>query len=109
MNKTLLAFFLACLTVSGLLSSCTLLHPTLHQRPIQVNISSDNDVHDVVTAVEALHRPDIDVHTMKASSISSGSFFWLLPFWALGFMLITGLVLFFYKIYCRWLHVNPQI
>ena len=110
MTKSLLAFFLACLTVTLLFSSITLLHPVnTFQRPVQVVIRSDGDVHDIVTAVASLHRQDVDIQTMKSFSTPRPFSFYMLPFMALGFMIITGLVLFFYKLYCRWLGCSPTI
>lgn len=106
MTKSLLAFFLASLTTSLLLSTITLIHPGgTYQRPVQVVIRADNDVHDIVTAVESLHRQDIDVQTMKGFSAKRGSFFFMAPFMALGIMMMTGLTLIFYRLYCRWLGV----
>ena len=109
MNKSLLAFFLACLTMSGLLSSCAILVPKMHQRPVQVSIQSDGDVRDIVTSIESLHRQDIDVHTSKTLANHGFSSLFMIPFMAAGFMLMTGLVLAFYKFYCRRLGIPPQI
>jgi hypothetical protein len=110
MTKSLLAFFLASLTTSLVLSTITLIHPGgTYQRPVQVIIRADNDVHDIVTAVESLHRQDVDVQTMKSFSAKRVSFFFTAPFMALGIMIMTGLTLFFYKLYCRWLGVVPTL
>jgi VanZ family protein len=110
MTKPLLAFFLACLSTSLLLSSLTLIHPLpTHQRPVQVVIRADNDVHDIVTAVESLHRQDVDVQTMKSFSVNRPSFFVTAGGASLGFMLMTAVILSFYKQYCRWLGCPPTI
>jgi hypothetical protein len=108
MNKNLLAFFLASLTTSTLLSTITLIHPaSTYQRPVQVIVRSDNDVHDIVTVVESLHRQDVDVQTMRSFEANRSPF--TIIFIALGFMFLIGLTLFFYKLFCRWLGVAPTI
>jgi hypothetical protein len=108
--KPLLAFYLDCLTVS-LLFSCFTLLPVgrLNQRPTQVVVRSDSDVHDIVVAVESLHRQDVDVQTMKSSPVSKRSLLFTAPFMALGFMMIVGLVIFFYRCFCRLLKIPSQI
>jgi hypothetical protein len=110
MTKSLLAFFLAGLTISLLLSMVTLIHPpNTFQRPVQVEIRSDTDVHDIVTAVVSLKRQDVDIKTMKSFSTPRSFSPFTIPFMALGCMMITGLTLFFYKLYCRWLGIAPTI
>jgi hypothetical protein len=74
-----------------------------------VNIQSDSDVRDVVAAVESLKRQDIDVHTSKRIDLRARPIFLTIPLMAFGFMLMTGLVLVFYKLYCRWLGAPPTI
>jgi hypothetical protein len=108
MNKNLLAFFLACLTAAVLFSCLVLIHPALNQRAVQVSIRSDEDTHDIVAAVNALHRPDVDIQTMmsfRAESFSPT----MIPFVTLALIISTGLILFFYKLYCKWLKVAPNL
>jgi hypothetical protein len=108
MNKNMLAFILSSLTVTVLFSSLSLFHPNLNQRAVQVEIRADGDTHDIVEAVEALHRQDVDIRTEK--SLRTGTFtLTMLPAMVLGLLLMTGLNLIFYKLYCRWLEVPPTI
>jgi hypothetical protein len=108
MNKNLLAFFLACLTAAVLFSCLVLIHPGLNQRAVQVEIRSDGDTHDIVEAVNALHRPDIDIKTSKSYRGESFSPT-MIPFATLVFMIATGVILFFYKLYCRMLGATPTV
>jgi hypothetical protein len=108
MNKNLLAFFLACLTAAILFSCLVLIHPGLNQRPVQVEIRSDGDTHDIVEAINALHRPDIDLQTSKTFRTESFSPT-MISFMTLAFMVCTGVILFFYKLYCHWLRVSPSV
>ena len=108
MNKNLLAFFLSCLTVAVFFSCFLVFDAGLNQRPVQVQIRADGDTHDIVAAVNALHRPDVDIKTSKtylAESFSST----MIPFMTLALMIATGMVLFFYKLYSRWLGVTPNL
>ena len=108
MNKNLLAFFLSCLTAAVLFSCLDLIHPGLNQRAVQVEIRSDGDTHDIVEAVNALHRPDIDIKTSKSFRGESFSPT-MIPFMTLALMIATGVILFFYKLYCRWLGATPTV
>jgi len=91
-----------------LFSCLVLIHPALNQRPVQVEIRSDGDTHDIVEAVNALHRPDIDLKTSKTFRAESFSPT-MIPFMTLAFMILTGVILFFYKLYCRWLGASPTV
>jgi hypothetical protein len=108
MNKNLLALFLACLTAAVLFSCLVLIHPGLNQRPVHVEIRSDGDTHDIVEAINALHRQDVDIHTAKTFRSESFSPT-MIPFATLAFMVLTGVILFFYKVYCRWLGTMPTV
>ncbi len=108
MNKNLLAFILACLTASVLFSCLLVFDAGLHQRPVQVEIRSDSDTQDIVNAVIALHRPDVDITTSKSFMAEAFSLT-LIPFITLVLMILTGVILFFYKLYCRWLGAAPSL
>ncbi len=108
MNKNLLAFILSCLTAAVLFSCLVLIHPGLNKSAVQVEIRSDGDTHDIVNAVNALHRPDVDVDTEKTfRGESFGPA--MIPFMTLVFMVFTGVILFFYKLYCRMLGAPPTV
>ncbi len=109
MIKNLFAFFLACLAVTSLLAVWTILSggAEKYQRPIKVTIRSNTDTHDIVSAVESLHRPDIDIQTQKNPPRYPSLFG--APYLALGAMLLTALVLFFYKKICQWMGIPPTI
>jgi hypothetical protein len=108
MNKNLLAYILSCLTAAVLFSCLVLIHPGLNQRAVQVEIRSDGDTHDIVEAVNALHRPDVDIKTYKSYR---GEAFtpMMIPFATLVFMIGAGVILFFYKLYCHWLGAAPTV
>jgi hypothetical protein len=107
MNRSLAAFLLANLTVSAFLYLLTLLHPVgLSQRAVQVTIRSNVDAGTIVTAIEGLHRNDVDIHTYKGSLQPSGTPLMILPM-MLGFTMITAAVFGIYKVYCRWLGIKP--
>jgi hypothetical protein len=108
MNKNLLAFFLSCLTAAVLFSCLVLIHPGLNESAVQVQIRSDGDAHDVVDAVNALHRRDIDIQTSRTFRGESFSPT-MIPFMTLVLMISTGVILFFYKLYCRWLGATPTV
>jgi len=108
MNKNLLAFFLSCLTAAILYSCLVLIHPGLNTSPVQVEIRADSDTHDIVNAVNALHRPDVAVKTLR--SYRSESFaVTTIPFMTVALMITTGVILFFYKLYCRMLGATPTV
>jgi hypothetical protein len=110
MGKQFLAFFLACSTIPVILGVFDSLIPNSNlSRPIEVTIRSNGDTHDIVTAIEALHRQDIDIHTMKNFTFSGVFWFLEIPRMAVGLTLLTGLVLVFFKLYCRLLHIPPAI
>ncbi len=110
MTKSLLAFFLASLTTYLSFAGFTFIAAAnLPQRPVQVVIRSDVDVHDIITAIAALHRQDVDVQTTKKSVTNWKTSLSSAPAGALGLMFMTGLILFFYKRYCRWLGILPTI
>ena len=108
MNKNLLAFILSCLTAAVLYSCLVLLHPGLNQSAVQVEIRSDGDVQDIVAAVNALHRPDTGVRLVKSFRAESFSPL-TIGFMTLVFMIFTGVILFFYKLYCRMLGATPTV
>jgi hypothetical protein len=108
MNKNLLAFFLSCFTVAVLFSCLVLVLPEPNQRQVRVEIHSDSDTHDIVAAVNALHRTDVDVTTSKAHR--DLTYLPLtIPFATLLFMINTGIILFFYKFYARRLGAAPTV
>jgi len=108
MNKNLLAFFLACLTAAVLFSCLLIFDAGLNKRPIQVEIRSDSDTHPIVAAIDALNRPDVDVQTSR-SFLSEAFSPTMIPFITLVLMIMTGVVLFFYKLYSRWLGATPTV
>ena|ERR1700733_13463710 len=108
MNKNLLAFFLSCLTTSVLFSCLLVFDAGLVHRPVEVQIRSDGDTHAIVAALDALNRPDVDIQTSK-SFLSEAFSPTMIPFITLVLMILTGVVLFFYKLYCRWLGATPTV
>jgi hypothetical protein len=106
--KNLLAFFLSCLTMTLMLFGIGLLGLTSkHYHPVRVQIRSSVDVHDIITAIQSVHRTDVDIKTVKdpfaanwATTILGGS---------IGFMVLIGFVMFIYKHICRWMGISPDI
>ena len=106
MQRKLVAYILACVSVSFLLSACTYLSP--HSgRTIKVTIRSDSDVSPVVEALGTLHRNDIEIHTSKSAAATNP--FFALVAGTLGMMMLTGFVLFLYKAFCQLLRVPPTL
>jgi len=99
------ALLLAGLTLSFLFSLPSLIHPT-NTPPIEITIRSDQDTSGIETAITALHRQDIKIHTYKGHfpPTSAGT---AILFQAVGFLLLTGVILFLYKMYCRLLRLPP--
>jgi hypothetical protein len=106
--KNLLAFFLSCLTMSLILFGIGFFGLSLkHYHPVRVEIRSSVDVHDIITAIQSVHRTDVEIKTLKdpfsanwAVTILSG---------AVGFMMLTGFVIFIYKQICRRIGILPEI
>jgi len=106
--KHLLAFFLSCLTVTLILFGIGFFGLSLkHYHPVRVEIRSNADVHDIITAIQSLHRTDVEIKTLK-NPLSAN---WMTNLFgaAIGFMMLTGLVLFFYKRICCWMGISPEI
>ncbi len=103
--KNLLAFFLSCLMMTSILFGIGFLGSSLnHYQPVHVQIRSNVDVHDIITAIQSVHRTDVVIKTVKdpfttnwATTLFGG---------AIGFMMLTGLVLFFYKLICGWMGIE---
>ncbi len=108
MNKNLLAFILSCLTAAVLYSCLVLIHPGLNQSAVQVEIRSDADTQDIVNAVNALYRPDTGIRLVKSFRAESFSPL-TIAFMTLVFMIFTGVILFFYKLYCGMLGATPTV
>jgi hypothetical protein len=106
--KHLLAFFLSCLTITLIFFGIGLLGLSLkHDHPVRVQIRSNVDVHDIITAIQSVHRTDVEIKTVKdpfstnwATTILGG---------AVGFMMLTGFVILIYKQICRWIGISPEI
>jgi hypothetical protein len=106
--KNLFALFLSCLTVTVLFFGIGLLGlATKNYHPVYVQIRTNVDVHDIINAIQSLHRSDAEIKTQKDPI--SGNWAVTIPDAAIGFMLMTGLVLFIYKHVCRWMKITPDI
>jgi len=103
--RHLTALLLACLTLALLFSLPSIIHPK-NRPPVEISIHSDQDTSSIENAIAALHRNDIAVHAYKDHfpPAAEGT---AIIFQAVGFLLLTGVILFLYKMYCRLLRLPP--
>ncbi|HEV3270981.1 MAG TPA: hypothetical protein VGZ93_02260 [Candidatus Methylacidiphilales bacterium] len=110
MNRSLLAFLLAGLT-AGVLFTCfnCLSAAAVGSDGVVVTTTKDANIDQAVKAIDALDLKG--VHVMKGSRFiwSFGNIVWTVAGFTLGFLIITGFMLFFYKLYCRWLGADPHL
>ncbi|MCE0521935.1 MAG: hypothetical protein LV480_03390 [Methylacidiphilales bacterium] len=107
MKHPVIALLLACITVAFVFSLLTLM-PRPDQGKTKVKIESPGDVSDIVTAIESLKRTDVDITT------STAAFEWGFTIRtafivALAMLINFGIILFFYKLYCRWFGITPLL
>jgi hypothetical protein len=103
-NRSLLAFLLAGLT-AGILFTCfnCLSSAVLGSEGIVVTTTQDPYVDEAVAAINGLHLPGVHAEKISHLNWSPENVAWTLLSFTLLFLIITGFVLFFYKLYCRWL------
>jgi hypothetical protein len=102
--KANFVFLLAALTTTALFFPLDfLIH--LGQQPIQVEIRSTKDVQEIITAIESLHRSDVDIVTEGNFGLKSID--WIGG--VLGMWFVTALTVIFYKVYCRWFKISASL
>jgi hypothetical protein len=76
----------------------------------KIKIESSGNVGDIVTAIEALKRSDVEVTVgPKIDLRAAGSYFGMGLMTTLGVAMMSGLNIFFYRLYCRWMGLSPTI
>jgi hypothetical protein len=109
-NRSLIAFLLAGLTAGVLLTCLNCLSAvSLGSEGIVVSTTKEANIDQAVKAMEELNLKG--VHVMKISHFiwSLENIVWTALCFTLGFLMITGFVLFFYKLFCRWFGVSPHL
>jgi hypothetical protein len=110
MNRSLIAFLLAGLVVGVLFTILNCLSAaSFGSDGIVVNTTKDANIDQAVQAIDGLNLNG--VHVTKISHLT-GDFrgvVWMLVSCTVGFLAITGLVLFFYKMFCRWFGAAPHL
>lgn len=113
MRRASVAFLLACLTVAALWSGFyDLTQPPSHLSNriiIYTGDSSDPVGDQKVEAIKGLHLQNAQVMKVVVSPITFKNFVWGVLGITVLSALLTGFVVFFYKLYCRWLGVIPHL
>ena len=109
-NRSLIAFLLAGLTAGILFTSFNCLSSVAIGRDsIVVATTKGTDVEQAVAAINGLDLPGVKAEKVSRVESSVRSIVLNLAFFTLGFLIITGFVLFFYKLYCRWFDAAHHI
>lgn len=109
MNKNLLAFFLAAISLTMTLSLVVYIGSLSSAPVIRVNISGKGDATPIVSAVNGLHLSNVEIHTSKSTAYGPMSVFSAAVLEALGVMLISATVGALYKFYCTKLGIAPTL
>ena len=109
LNRSLISFLLAGLTAGVLFTCFNLLSGVIFgSEGILVITSKDANVDQAVQALGDLHLKGVRVEKISHLHWSLENAVLTLILFTLGFLIITGFVLFFYKLYCRWLCAEHQ-
>ncbi len=109
MNKNLLALFLASLTLSLPLVTLSPLFVVTNKPGVRIDIQSNADVSNIVSAITNLHRPGVILHTERETSGGVWVIFKTYIRVALAYMATSALVGVLYKFYCKRLGIIPTI
>jgi len=103
MNRSLIAFLLAGLT-AGVLFTCfnCLSAVAVSSEGIVVTTTKDANIDQAVAAINGLNLKGVQVDKVSQLNWSFANLLWTVISFTLGFLIVTGFVLFFYKLYCRW-------
>ena len=104
---------LACLSVGlGFSLYSLIMSMALHPQDagkVKVTIQATGKVGDIVTAIESLKRSDIVVITKDKTDFGISAIPGMTIAIAFFASIISGITLFFYKLYCRWLGIQQNI
>ena len=110
MNRSLISFLLAGLTAGVLFTCFNLLSGVIfHSEGIMVITSKEVNVDQAVTAIDGLKLRGVHVEKISHLHWSFENAVVTLISFTIGFLIITGFVLFFYKLYCRWLCAEHRL
>jgi hypothetical protein len=110
LNRSLISFLLAGLTVGVLFTCFNLLSGVIFgSEGILVITSKDANVDQAVQAVGDLHLKGVHVEKISHLHWSFENVIWTVISFSIGFLIITGFVLFFYKLYCRWFDATHHL
>jgi hypothetical protein len=108
MKHPLVAYQLACLLIAGLFVGYSyLVAPS--EPPTSIMIRTNADTDEAINAIEGLHLKDAKVMRVTSDPVTLASYIKMTLFSAIGLAIVTGLVLFFYKLFCRWLKIEPRL
>jgi hypothetical protein len=110
MIRPFLAFFLACLTVATFFACMEAFAPG-SDPPIRMLIRTKGtvDIDHAVKAIDDLKLEGVRVYKVDVPEVTFWSFFWRALGMAVLIALLTAFVLFFYKLFCRWLVTAPHL
>jgi len=110
MNRSLLAFLLAGLTAGVLFTCFNCLSAVIFGSDgIVVTTTKEANIDQAVKAMEELNLKGVHVEKVSHFIWSFGNIVWTVVCFTLGFLIITGFMLFFYKLFCRWLGADPHL
>ena len=110
MNRSLIAFFLAGLA-AGVLLTCLdcLSAASVSSEGIVVSTTKDANIDQAVKAMDGLNLKGVHVTKISHFIWSLENIVWTAMCFTVGFLIVTGFVLFFYKLFCRWLGASPHL
>ena len=108
MRHPLVALILACLIVGCLMGLPVALHSTSPSAQTKIDIRSTQNVGDIISAIEALKRPDVNI-TSGAPYESHSGLLGAVLMMSFGSFIFTGLVLVVFKIICRLMGISSTV
>jgi hypothetical protein len=113
MKRSAIAFLLSCLTVAALCNGYYDLLQPAHLSN-QVLVYGEDSVDDAVSdqkvkVIQELHLQNVHVLKVVVPTANMVHFFWGLLSMTVVCAVVTGLVIFFYKLYCRWMGTTPHL
>ena len=110
MNRSLIAFLLAGLTAGILLTCLTCLSAAgVSSEGVVVSTTPEANIDQAVKAMDGLNLRGVHVTKVSHFIWSPENIVWTAMCFTLGFLVVTGFVLFFYKLFCRWLGADPHL
>jgi hypothetical protein len=110
MNRSLIAFLLAGLMVSVLFTGLNRLSTaSFGSDGIVVSTTTNANIDQAVKVMNGLNLKGVRVVKVPHLGGSLSHVAWAILSFTIGFLAVTGLVLFFYKLFCRWFGAAPHL